>query len=824
MRSTVWAVVFVMTAGAGVSGCGEGVEPSLGQAHASVEVAQHGVYYQVAFAPARSLDAFAEALPAKSAKEQQDAYVRELSSLALPYWSSGSITVPALTHVGGAVLMAPAPATSRIRYSCGATLISPSYAITAGHCPTADTKLDELELQMYRPTQRLAGAWQKTVTLSGAWPELSHPLLDEADGYVIDRYPCSVKTRCYDGDINVACQNPGSDVALLECAGRPGDKYGFIDVSTGSSMGKEALMHWKHEVLDVHTADPIPSDYREHYVEYPPSPEQNFHYFETGNQLLALRSIPWPDGSPTKFASAAQVDVQGCHGSSGSGVLAREGESNEYRLAGPAALGGPGLAGRLCAQVPNPGGASTGPGTFGLATKWAEPQKLLTQYAALLRADCSARGPTARDLEGLPIAPGSHHVATLFSFLSCQLDPFARDGSVLASPAFGPYPERFIDDTSATERVVHGFTLEAESDYRAALQAQSQGTCTACLAPELHVGGAIAAVAPGAGGLTLIGAHFPSESPGPADVRITNHDTGLALGAFTLVREGQVNSFDTPEERLEAGLYALDEVGSVVVGPAPMRFSGDGQASFQAHLLRGERFALFRQALGPSHRWWVRLGGEPLEALTCGLLGFDGEPAVSVPCAELMVLDDAQGSEARLAFFVELPASSSAAEAHVKYVALASDSARDLDGDLVPEVLDNCPLDWNASQGDCSEEPPVTDGGEGGAAGEGGQGGASELGAGAPSSEGGAESGGGAAEPVAGTASAGSGGTGASVGGSPVAVGDESGGSDASSPPTRDPSSSCDCGIAGRSRSSSWLLTMLTLALTAARRLRRDPR
>jgi hypothetical protein len=825
VRTRQWVATLLL--GSASLSCGEHDDGRVLTSQGAVESAQRSIFYDVAFAPARSLGAVAQAMPTASSSEQHGTFVRELAVQALPYWSSGSITVPALTGVGGTVLMAPAPASSRVRYSCGATLISPSYAITAGHCPTVDTKLDELELQMYRPTEELAATWQKTVVLSGTWPELSHPLLEAADGYLLDSYPCQVKTRCFAKDVHENCQNLDSDVAVLECEGRPGDKYGFVNVSTSPASGKEALMHWKHEVLDVHVGDSIPQAYVDHYVRYPQSPEQNFHYFETGNQLLPLRSVPWPDGSPTRFVNATQVDVHGCHGSSGSGILAREGASTEYRLVGPVATGGPSLSGRLCQQVPSDNGFPSGPGTNALGVDFASAQTLLDQYASELTDDCRARKATTVELEGLPFSAGSHRVSTLFSFLTCQLDAFASDGKVIVAPSLTAYPERFIDDTTPGERLVQGFTLEAGADYRAALHVQELASCADCEEPRLRVGEAFGTLAPLVGTTTQLSLTFRAEVAGPVEIGVSNHGTKLAVGALTLIREGQLNAFDTPEDRLEAGLYVVDDDGNALLGPAPMRFTGDGSVGFRPMLLPGERMGLLRQALPPGQRFTVRLGADSFTDLECGLLGFDGVTHSRVPCQSLMVFDDSSAETPRLGFFVELSNDSAVESAALDFVAIASSGARDDDGDRVPEVLDNCPGDWNAAQGDCSEEPPTPDPGSAGSGGD----------AGAPSG-----GGAGSVEPTDGGAAGASRADGGAATSAPSEGGQGSGGSDASSAPggamtegtagggskTRPkPSdvSACDCRLAGAARGPHHALGALLLLLAGtARRRRGSPR
>jgi hypothetical protein len=797
-----------------------------------VESSQRGAYYDVSFPPAPSLTAVAAASPQLDANAVAERFVRELATQAAPYWASGSVTMPALSGVGGTVVTAPAPATSRIRYSCGVTLISPSYAVTAGHCPTADTKLDELELQMYRATPALIDNWTKSEPLSGSWPSLHHPKLESADGYVIDEYSCQLLSRCYSNNLN--CQNPGSDVAVMKCDGRPGDKYGFLNVSLVSELGHEALVHWKHEVLDL-GPPPIKQDYVDHYVTYADGSVNNFHYFESENQLLPLRSIAWPDGSFPQMLTSQSADLYGCHGTSGSGILARQGRSNEFRLVGPVATGSSSFGDNLCQHVPNPGGVSAGPGIMGMSANLTQPQALLTQYQAELAEDCKARQVSQRDVAGLPFAPGSYRFSTLFSHLGCQPSAFAHDGKTVQDPSFGPYPELFVDDAQVDERAIVGFELEANADYRLALQAQSLGACNGCSAPQLHLGPTTEdAPVTLVGGRSLLTRFFAAPSAGPLALGLRNGGSRLAFGGFTLIREGQVNSFDTLEDRLEAGLYALDQNGAVLVGPAPMRFTGDGSAGFKALLMPGERFVLLRQALGAGHRWTARLGGASFDELSCGLLSLGGELVAQQPCRSVVHLDDHAGAEPRLGFFIELGRGRSRKSADITYVALASDSARDPDEDGTPDVLDNCPGDWNAAQGDCSEEPPVVPvEGDGGAGGNDNAGGAAEGGnggeiSGSGSSIGGGESSGGTAGASAGGSRAG---TDSAIAGSSTGGSDNgstpnpSGGSDVAGATTTPPAaphedSSCRCSAPGSSPAQPRGAVYGLLALAALSRRR----
>jgi hypothetical protein len=194
-----------------------------------------------------------------------------------------------------------------------------------------------------------------------------------------------------------------------------------------------------------------------------------------------------------------------------------------------------------------------------------------------------------------------------------------------------------------------------------------------------------------------------------------------------------------------------------------------------------------------------------------------------------------------LGFFVELARGSTRQSADITYVALASDSARDPDEDGTPDVLDNCPGDWNGAQGDCSEEPPVIPvEGDGGAGGNDNAGGAAEGGDGseiAGSSSGGTETGGGSSggtESNGATAgSSGSGGSDGAIAGSGNGASanggapNPSGGSDIAGATMAPPAaphddSGCSCSTPGSAPAnpSAAAYTLLALAVLSRRTAR----
>ncbi len=848
----VWSVAVVCAAA-----CTESQSDPVSHVREPVEAFQRGVYYDIGFAPAPSFAALKAARPNASDFELFESLTRELATLGLPSWSSGALEIPALNGVNGPPLRAPLPADSAIRFSCGATLISPSYAITAGHCVTLDGDVSALELTMYRPTSALVETYLPSTVLSGNFPLYTHPMLGPSDGYLYDTYACSVVSRCYEQ--NLACADTAGDVALLRCEGSPGIKYGYSNVLRENPTGREALVVWKHEVYDL-GENPVRQDLVDHYMRLQSDRTQNYHYFDVGNQLLPLRSIPWSDGSLPRFLDAGSADLYGCHGSSGSGMFARTAGSPEFRLAGAASTSTGDTGTYLCGHVPSFTGSPAGPGVANFRARW-QPSTFLAAFEATLDADCKTRTPIARDVDGLPFDPGSHRVSSVFSHLDCAVSDFAADGSRRTPKHLGAYPDRQIDDPgNGTEHVVQGFELEAGADYRLGVMVETFHVCSSedCGQIELRHGATTAALPlPLEPAMTSAVTTFAAESGGPVELGIRNVGIQRGLSSLVLMREGQVNSFDSLEDRLEAALSVLADNGDVRAGYLPMRFVGDGSVGFQARLEPGERMSLLRQALPAGRRFTLRVGASDFGDMNCGLIDTQGFRASTTPCGPVVTLDDRAGTDGRLGVYVELSTKASTPR-EIRYVAIASDAARDADGDEIPDVLDNCPSDWNASQQSCDDVPPTTTGGAGGEGGE----------AGAPVTSGGGEAGhatageggvgpagaagrGGAAEPGRGGASGsaeggasdggesghGSGEGGASLegggagnvttpgdGGTPAVPPVSGHGGRADSAPTgpsAKQSSGCGCRTAGgRAPATNSGLLMLALAALTARRRR----
>ena len=170
-RAAVWLLVGAFA----LCGCAEGPE-SAGDAQQSdaIELDQQDDVFQL--------------MLRLSEERSADARAREMAALA-----TGALLGPVID--GGAARLASNG--TEVRASCGATLISPSYLVTAAHCTdTSFLDIDALVLEMYRPTLALASSYLDTTELTGSFPDYSHGRVGATDGYLTDRYLCSVTARC----------------------------------------------------------------------------------------------------------------------------------------------------------------------------------------------------------------------------------------------------------------------------------------------------------------------------------------------------------------------------------------------------------------------------------------------------------------------------------------------------------------------------------------------------------------------------------------------------------------------------------------------------
>lgn len=227
-------------------------------------------------------------------------------------------------------------ATGAIRYktaagwhaSCGATFISPHFAITAGHCVAAEYLAIErtpFAIEQYDTTQLDLDALRAQAHVAGVWPDFHRPRrLDARDGYHVQRIEDCVVTR----------RNVDADIALLRCPSRASTDW--VRVATSDDGRGAVEVRWFYELLNLSiTGEDRPDQPRDNWQHYglftEPAALQNYHYFHSAadrdHQLLPLQSTHTAGGVAYRrtgdFGSRTNyfTNVPVCHGTSGSGVF-----------------------------------------------------------------------------------------------------------------------------------------------------------------------------------------------------------------------------------------------------------------------------------------------------------------------------------------------------------------------------------------------------------------------------------------------------------------------------------------------------------------------
>ncbi len=271
--------------------------------------------------------------------------------------------------------------------SCGATFVSPHFAMTSAHCVNGyRPDVDEFSVERVRFTGTDASVSAASVVAGGLWPDRRPSgTLTAEDGYSVTTWNgCKLRRNCsYDFGPRHRCPGvmafpePDADIALIECPARAAGSAWVSAAGTGAAPyeGKAVEIWWFHEVLSMGTEPPLANapardhDRWAHYALYTPDERaQNYHYTRK-HQLLPLVSRSWPDGTPYRITAARQslvpfgdkltlLDTPVCHGTSGAGVFVAD--TGQYL--GPIAVGDGTIAGRLCASMKRetPGGKISG--------------------------------------------------------------------------------------------------------------------------------------------------------------------------------------------------------------------------------------------------------------------------------------------------------------------------------------------------------------------------------------------------------------------------------------------------------------------------------
>lgn len=228
--------------------------------------------------------------------------------------------------------------------TCGATFVSPHYAVTAGHCvkqlPLHGTILAEHVTVTTLNNQELT----KAMTITGTDWEKWRPAGILQTGYKSELTSCKVVRRCggtQETGPSEECpfgSNPNSkkaDVALIHCPNRPRTDYAFTLAAVNAwnntpldMDGRNMIdvdVWWFHELYNLPTSDDGTSRWA-HYGKIIKQ-KQNFHY-QYWHQLLPFVSRTFSNG--TSFSTdgkrqapdfSIQIDTPICHGTSGGGVF-----------------------------------------------------------------------------------------------------------------------------------------------------------------------------------------------------------------------------------------------------------------------------------------------------------------------------------------------------------------------------------------------------------------------------------------------------------------------------------------------------------------------
>lgn len=259
--------------------------------------------------------------------------------------ATGALLVPRMNAAGERVTASDG---TPIRSSCGVTFIDRTHAITAAHC--AD------DVDVPDPTQTAltvqfidvdaTADYRSAAELTGTFPGYTHKTIDS--GYTTTETSCHVIHRCKFGPY--ACPPNATaddaDIMMLECSpGLPADREPVAVAASDPEKGA-ARVFWFHEIYDAPTSKPAAYDAKAtdlflHYTTADESGQQNLHYFEGRNQLLPLVSAEWSPGVPRtrlrREGTTVWTDLFGCHGTSGSGVMALSPTTGKYELLGPVA-------------------------------------------------------------------------------------------------------------------------------------------------------------------------------------------------------------------------------------------------------------------------------------------------------------------------------------------------------------------------------------------------------------------------------------------------------------------------------------------------------
>jgi V8-like Glu-specific endopeptidase len=258
--------------------------------------------------------------------------------------------------------------------NCGATFVSKTLAVTAGHCVADLAKNDAVTIEQYNTTN-FQTAWLFSQALvSGTWNGTGYQFnqyfdgtrVGPAQGYNVTPWACTVERKC-----DIPSQCPGSanvkDLAVIKCPNRTWNNW-VTPLAATPANETNIEVRWFHELLYLATSSTPYNSYQPdfnylHYFLLSADRLNNYHYYYNAAidqplQLFPLLSIQSAANQPYRVKSSSSTHVStnipACHGMSGSGVFL----ANSNSFAGVVLTGSQFLSNHLCDEMNTTGGGS----------------------------------------------------------------------------------------------------------------------------------------------------------------------------------------------------------------------------------------------------------------------------------------------------------------------------------------------------------------------------------------------------------------------------------------------------------------------------------
>ncbi|QSQ25933.1 hypothetical protein JY651_13795 [Pyxidicoccus parkwayensis] len=557
-----------------------------------------------------------------------------------------------------------------LRYTCGVTFISPSYAITAAHCvgdvDAWDPANQRFEVRMYDPMREDRVDWLGTASsLSGTFPNYHRSPL--GSGYNTTSFNCTLVARCGSlfGNYQCPASLPWADTALLRCPEQPGCQYDYLSVATQELVGAPVATAWAHEVYSIPTDRN--SNLWQHYTQYQSHDiTQNYHYYDA-NELLPLVSKGWGLGRERVSLSVLYLnpdvrftELHGCHGSSGSGIAQFSKERGTYELLGPTSIHSPIITSRydydfLC-EDPIQGAHVPGEPGLGFSRlsytrelnklahpfydKCLPPPEMPPLYRFWLEHDRLMVGGT-RPWRPIPLP---------WPCLSCPTWDRLR------------FPnEPMLEIASGQTLALPEMKLTAGTAYRLSLRVRSDGFSAAPINPRLTItlGGQgivvnaepVKIAGESAG---LITSRFVAASSSPMPLVITVGSATCGISELVIAKDAYApNDFEHAPKRAGIGII---EPGKA--NPVPATWTRGENSKFAALIKGGERFVATRQAFLPNRAWDIRFETSvDTLGVSCGLIladGFEMAQACNSQARQVNVRFPLTARQP-VAFFIDVP-------------------------------------------------------------------------------------------------------------------------------------------------------------------------